>query len=93
MSAADDIGAFILRSLERAAGPEGSDGHDWFRYQIVQGTNIVSGHRRGNVADVRAYVEGIVGALNDRRALKRGRVNLVNETTQPRNTAAKGGTR
>jgi hypothetical protein len=92
MSTANDVGAFVLRSLERAVGPEGSEGHDWFRYQIVQGTNIVSGHRRGTVADVRAYVEGIVTALNDRRALKRGRVNLVNETTQPRNTAAKNGT-
>lgn len=86
---ANDIGAFVLRSLERAADPEGSDARDWFRYQIVQGTNVVSGHRRGTVGDVRAYVEGIVTALNDRRALKRGRVNLVNETTQPRNAIAK----
>ena len=88
----NDIGAFVLRSLERAADPEGTDARDWFRYQIVQGTNVVSGHRRGNVGDVRAYVEGIVTALNDRRALKRGRVNLVNETTQPRNTSPKTGT-
>jgi hypothetical protein len=92
MSTPDDIGAFVLRSLERAASPEGSEGADWFRYQIVQGQNVVSGHRRGSVGDVRTYVEGIVTALNDRRALKRGRVNLVNETTQPRSATAKGST-
>jgi len=92
MSVTEDPGAFVLRSLDRSAGPDGSEDNDWFRYQIVQGQNVVSGYRRGNVSGVRAYVEGIVTALNDRRALKRGRVNLVTEGTHPRSAAAKNRT-
>jgi hypothetical protein len=84
MSNARDPSPFVLVSLDRSAGPSGGDGADWIHYKIAQGENIVSGYRRGNMGGVRTYVEGIVTALNDRRALKRGRVNLVNDSTRPR---------
>jgi hypothetical protein len=79
-------GAFVLVSFARAPSPDGSDAKDWIHYQIAQGDNIVSGYRQGDVGPVRAYVERVVDALNERRALRRGRVNLVNDSTQPRAT-------
>ena len=73
---AESSSDFVLVSIDRSAGPEGSEGN-WVHYKIAQGPNVVSGYRRGTIAIVKAHVEAIVCALNDRRALKRGRVNLT----------------
>ncbi len=67
---------FRLVSIRSTAAPSGSAGHDWFAYCIAQGTNMINGYRRGDLADVTVGVENIVAALNERRVGKRGRVDL-----------------
>jgi hypothetical protein len=67
---------FRLVSIRSTAAPTGSAGHDWFAYCIAQGTNMINGYRRGDLADVTNGVENIVAALNERRVGKRGRVDL-----------------
>ena len=67
---------FRLVSIRSSAAPTGSAGHDWFAYCIAQGTNMINGYRRGDLADVTVGVENIVAALNERRVGKRGRVDL-----------------
>jgi hypothetical protein len=67
---------FRLVSIRSTAAPSGSAGQDWFAYCIAQGTNLINGYRRGDLADVTVGVENIVAALNERRVGKRGRVDL-----------------
>lgn len=42
-------------------------GRDWLEYCIGQGNNVIKGYRRGDLQSVRADVEQIVIALNERR--------------------------
>ena len=67
---------FRIVSIRSAAAPSGSAGQDWYAYCIAQGTNLINGYRRGDLADVTVGVENIVAALNERRVGKRGRVDL-----------------
>ena len=67
---------FRLVSIRSIPAPSGNVGHDWFAYCIAQGTNLINGYRRGELADVTNGVENIVAALNERRVGKRGRVDL-----------------
>jgi hypothetical protein len=67
-------GPFVLLSADRSTGP--SSDNDWVHYQIGQGTNVIDGYRRGDFATVRLHLETVVVALNERRALRRGRVGL-----------------
>ena len=67
---------FRLVSIRSTAAPSGSAGQDWYAYCIAQGTNLINGYRRGDLADVTVGVENIVAALNERRVGKRGRVDL-----------------
>jgi hypothetical protein len=75
-----DITAFRLLSIRASSAPIGSAGHNWLEYCIGQGPNVIKGYRRGDLHAVRADVEKIVIALNERRrsfksaaAPKRGR--------------------
>jgi hypothetical protein len=67
---------FRLVSIRPSPAPAGSAGRDWFRYRIEQGANLINGYRRGELAAVTADVERIVAGLNERRIVKRGRVDL-----------------
>jgi hypothetical protein len=67
---------FRIVSIRSSAAPSGSAGQDWFAYCIAQGTNLINGYRRGDLAEVTVGVENIVAALNERRVGKRGRVDL-----------------
>jgi hypothetical protein len=42
-------------------------------YEIAQGTNLITGYRRGDLPSVTAEVEKIVVGLNERRISKKGR--------------------
>lgn len=68
---------FKVVSVQRIKPPEGVEGSNWHRYVIVQGANTIHGYRQGDLAAVTSAVEQIVVQLNDRRAGKRGRVQLV----------------
>jgi hypothetical protein len=69
--------AYQLVSIGRIAAPAGAEGSDWYRYVIGQGSNKIEGFRRGERAAVETAVDDIVVQLNERRAGRRGRVNLV----------------
>lgn len=64
---ADDKEAFKLVAIRHASPPEGCAGRDWLIYEIVQGTNRITGYRRGTVASATEEVEKIVLGLNERR--------------------------
>jgi hypothetical protein len=61
-------------SVDSVAAPEGCAGRDWFVYRIAQGSNAITGYRRGNSASVRADAETIVVAMNERREWKKSKV-------------------
>ena len=58
---------FQLRSLSPALTPSGSEG-TWYRYEIVQGTSMITGLRSGSAAEVGLAVHAMVDRLNERRA-------------------------
>lgn len=68
---------YEIVSVGRAEPPPGTEGPDWHRYMIAQGSNTIHGYRQGNLKTVTRAVEEIVAQLNERRLGKRGRVNLV----------------
>ncbi|HEX7081426.1 MAG TPA: hypothetical protein VF329_10465 [Gammaproteobacteria bacterium] len=77
---------FELVSVERSPPPDGSEGNDWFSYRIAQGTNTITGYRQGSLAAIKASLQEIVVALNERRSPKRGRVQLT-QTRKPKPAA------
>jgi hypothetical protein len=64
--------AYRLVSIDAAPAPHGDTGHDWLVYKIAQGSNFITGYRRGSRQSVGAEVDRIVIALNE-RLLVRGR--------------------
>jgi hypothetical protein len=68
---------YEIESIRRVKAPPDTEGTDWHRYIIVQGSNTINGYRQGNLKEVTMEVEEIVAQLNQRRLGKRGRVNLV----------------
>jgi hypothetical protein len=74
---------FQLVSVRKSAAPAGSDGNDWFSYQIAQGTNKITGYRQGTLAAIEASLQETVVALNERRSPRRGRVQLT-QTRRPK---------
>jgi hypothetical protein len=75
-------GAYKLLAIEPAKAPDDSGGKDWFAYRIAQGENLIRGFKRGSRAGVTAEVEQIVISLNERRGVRRGRVDLTT-TSKP----------
>ena len=70
-------GAYRLLAIEPTKAPDDSGGKDWFSYRISQGENLIRGFKRGSKASVTAEVEQIVVSLNERRGVRRGRVDLI----------------
>jgi hypothetical protein len=68
--------AYRLIDIEPTPPPEGSSG-EWFAYRIAQGANMIRGYKSGSRFSVAADVEQIIVVLNERRLVRRGRVNLV----------------
>ena len=62
---------------EPTKAPDGSGGRDWFAYRITQGENLIRGYKRGSKETVTSEVEQIVVSLNERRMVRRGRVDLI----------------
>jgi hypothetical protein len=63
---------FRLLSIRASSAPRDSSGRDWLEYQIGQGDHVIKGYRRGDLKTVRADVEKIVIALNERRRSYKG---------------------
>jgi hypothetical protein len=68
---------FELVSIQKAPAPSGGEGNDWFSYCISQGSNTITGYRQGSLSAIREAVQEIIVGLNERRSLKRGRVQLT----------------
>ena len=82
MSDADLTGAtsddgYRLAEVRPTAAPSGSAEADWLIYRIAQGSNVITGYRRGDVRAVTADLERMVDGLNERRIVNRGRVDLT----------------
>jgi hypothetical protein len=75
---------YELLSVDKSDPPAGGQGDDWCRYQIAQGSNVITGYRQGSVNSTKRAAEEIVTGLNERRSPKRGRVQLtqLNKTTK-----------
>jgi len=56
---------YQLKSIVAAGTPEGGEG-TWYRYVIAQGSNEITGLRRGNHSEVDFAVREMVDRLNDR---------------------------
>jgi hypothetical protein len=68
---------YRLAGVDKTAAPSDSADGDWFVYRIAQGTNMITGYRRGELRAVTADLERIVKGLNERRIVNRGRVDLT----------------
>lgn len=68
---------YRVESISPAAGPAGDPDRDWLSYRIVYGDSVITGLRQGSLAAITAEVERIVAGLNERRGVRRGRVNLT----------------
>ncbi|HEX5418856.1 MAG TPA: hypothetical protein VFY39_02565 [Gammaproteobacteria bacterium] len=68
---------FELVSIQKAPAPSGSEGNDWFSYCIAQGTNTIQGYRQGSLSAIETALHQIIEGLNERRSIKRGRVQLT----------------
>jgi transposase InsO family protein len=66
-AAAADGEDFRVVSITSVRAPSGCEGRDWLLYRIAQGTNIITGYRRGDLDTANAEVEKIVTSLNERR--------------------------
>jgi hypothetical protein len=65
---------YQLISIDESEPPSNDDelkGDDWFKYQIAQGDNLITGYRRGKLRTVRREVKTIIVGLNERRSGKR----------------------
>src|SRR6185295_3737611 len=59
------VESYRLVSIDPTRAPSGSTGDDWLLYRIAQGSNMVTGYRRGSHSNVSAEVERILTALNE----------------------------
>lgn len=75
---------YEIVSVRKAKPPRGGKGSQWYRYEIVQGSNIIRGYRQGSLKIVTRAVEEIVTQLNERRSGRSSRVQLVmSKSTKP----------
>ena len=76
---------YEIVSVQRADPPHGSQGSNWYQYEIVQGKNKIRGYRQGSLKVVTRDVKAIVAQLNERRTGKCSRVQLVMSTPSKTN--------
>lgn len=79
---------YELKAVKKSAAPSGSEGENWIRYEITQGSNVITGYRQGSVTAIKRVAEEIVVGLNERRSPNRGRVQLTQLKKQPKSAAS-----
>ncbi len=76
---------YEIVSIQRAEPPPDGKGANWYRYVIAfDGSNTITGCRKGSLNAVTSGVVEMVAQLNERHRHNRGRVNLV--STPKKNT-------
>ena len=68
---------FALGSVDKTSPPMEGETGTWHRYTITQGSNVITGYRKGSRTAVTRAVKDIVAELNERRFGRRGRVHLT----------------
>ncbi len=68
---------FRAGAITKVEAPAGTEGGTWYRYEIFQGANTITGFQKGSKASVTEAVELHVERLNERRVGKPGRVHLT----------------
>lgn len=79
---------YELKAVKKTDAPTGSQGDNWIRYEITQGTNVITGYRQGSVKAIKQVAEDIVVGLNERRSPNRGRVQLTQLKKTPKTAAS-----
>lgn len=79
---------YELRAVKKSEPPSGSEGSNWIKYEITQGTNVITGYRQGSVTAIKRVAEEIVVGLNERRSPNRGRVQLTQLKKTPKRAAS-----
>jgi len=79
---------YELRAVRKTEAPTGSHGDNWIKYEITQGTNVITGYRQGSVTAIKRVAEEIVVGLNERRSPNRGRVQLTQLKKTPKRAAS-----
>jgi hypothetical protein len=79
---------YELKAVHKSDSPTGSDGENWIRYEITQGTNVITGYRQGSITAIKRVAEEIVVGLNERRSPNRGRVQLTQLRKTPKTAAS-----
>lgn len=62
----NNIGKFILESIEETTPPEGGGDGKWYRYIIGRGQSVINGKRSGTLKAVTEHAESVVEDLNSR---------------------------
>ena len=65
--------AYKLVGIAPVRTPAGCTGRDWHVYRIMQGENLITGYRQGDLRAATSEVEKIVVGLNERRIASKGR--------------------
>jgi len=69
---------YEIVSIQPAETPSGGKGSNWYRYVIAfEGSNSITGYRKGSLKAVTSGVVEMIARLNERHWHKRGRVDLV----------------
>ncbi len=69
---------YEIVSIHRAEPPSGGKGSNWHHYVIAfEGSNSITGYRKGSLKAVTSGVVEMIAQLNERHWHNRGRVDLV----------------
>ncbi len=68
---------YEITSISPMEPPADAQSSEWHSYTITQGKNTIRGYREGNLRSVTRAAELIVEQLNERRAGKRSRAQIV----------------
>ena len=58
---------YVLKSITSCEPPFESKENNWFKYKILQGSNIITGYKCGEYAHVLASIEVNIDRLNQRQ--------------------------
>jgi len=73
---------YEITSISPIEPPADAQSSEWHSYTITQGKNTIRGYREGSLRSVTRAAELIVEQLNERRAGKRSRAQIVIATTK-----------
>jgi hypothetical protein len=58
--------AFKVARVEKTSAPDGSSGHNWYRYVLDNGRSTITGQRSGTLKEVQAHAARCAEQINAR---------------------------